>query len=273
MPVERRPLRLVAAVDPGRYGRDPGYGYVLDDGGGTPTRPGRPGPPLILVRGEPVAINVVNQLPEPTSVHWHGMELESFYDGVSGWSGSAQRLAPAVASGDSFVVHMAPPRAGTFIYHTHFEEEHQLRSGMYGALLVLEPGATFEPQTDRILLLSSDGPGRPPTSLLNGRQAPEIELEAGTTYRLRLINIMDNGVRVVSLLDGDAPVSWLPIAKDGADLPAARRIERPARQTIGVGETYDFQFTPAAPGTLRMEVRQRGDLVLAGLVQVVADVR
>jgi FtsP/CotA-like multicopper oxidase with cupredoxin domain len=268
-PVERRRIRLIAARDPGRYGSQPGFGFVLEDG----ARPGRPGPPLILTRGEATEIAVVNQLEEPTSVHWHGIELESYYDGVSGWSGGAGRLASPIAPGDSFVVHMTPPRAGTFIYHTHFDEERQLTSGLYGPLIVMEPGAIFDPRTDRILLFSADGPVRFPTALLNGRQAPELELEVGTRYRLRLINIADNGVRVFSLLADEQPVSWRAIAKDGADLPLSQRVERSAQQRIGVGETYDFEFTPDTPGVLRIDVRQRGQLVLAGFVRVTEPTR
>lgn len=275
-PAARRRLRLIAAVDPGRYGPDPGYGFVLDDDS-TAVRPGRPGPPLILARDEPVAITVVNRLPDPTSVHWHGIELESYFDGVSGWSGTPGRIAPAIAPGDSFVVHMTPPRAGTFIYHTHFEEMRQLTSGMYGPLIVMEPGRGFDPRTDRVLLLSGDGPVLEPGQstpvaaraiLLNGREAPELEVEVGTSYRLRLINIAPGGVLVLSLLADDRPASWRPIAKDGADLPPSQRIVRPALQLIGVGETYDFELTPETPGTLRLEVRQRGELRLAGVVKV-----
>ncbi|MBA3583073.1 MAG: multicopper oxidase domain-containing protein [Gemmatimonadetes bacterium] len=267
-PPVRRHVRLVAAVDPGRYGTEPGYGFLLDEGGVTPAYPGRPGPPLVLTRGEPVQITVVNRLPEPTSVHWHGIELESYFDGVADWSGMPERLAPAIAPGDSFVVQMTPPRTGTFIYHTHFDELRQLTSGMYGALIVLEPGQSFDPRTDRVLLLSNDGPAPVPNLLLNGKQAPELELEIGTTYRLRLISIAAHGARVVSLSAGDDPVSWRAIAKDGADLPPAQRLAKPARQLIGVGETYDFEYTPEAPGTLRLEVRQRGELVLAGIIKI-----
>lgn len=278
-PASPRQLRLVAAVDPGRYGTDPGYGYVLDEGGATPARPGRPGPPLVLTRDEPVAITVINNLPEPTSVHWHGIELESYYDGVSGWSGRPGHIAPAIAPGDSFVVHMTPPRAGTFIYHTHFDELGQLTSGMYGPLVVMEPGQSFDPRGDKILLLSGDRPVRRPaqntpqaatTMLLNGRQDPELGLEARTTYRLRMINIAPGGTMLFSLFAGEHPVSWLPVAKDGADLPPSQRIARPASQLIGVGETYDFELTPAEPGTLRLEVRQRGDLILTGVIEVTA---
>jgi FtsP/CotA-like multicopper oxidase with cupredoxin domain len=268
-PANRRRVRLIAAREPGRYGTQPGYGFVLEDG----ERPRRPGPPLILTRGEPTGITIVNRLDTATSVHWHGMELESYYDGVSGWSGGPGRIAPSIAPGDSFEVYMTPPRAGTFIYHTHFDEELQLTSGLYGPLIVMEPGETLDPRTDRVLLLSADGPVRFPTTLLNGRQAPELELEAGTTYRLRLINIADNGVRVFSLLADERPVSWRAVAKDGAELPLSQRVERSAQQRIGVGETYDFEFTPDTPGVLRIDVRQRGQLVLAGFVRVTEPTR
>jgi FtsP/CotA-like multicopper oxidase with cupredoxin domain len=49
---------------------------------------------LVLTRGEPTAIEVVNRSGEPTAVHWHGIELESYYDGVAGWSGTPGRTAP-----------------------------------------------------------------------------------------------------------------------------------------------------------------------------------
>jgi len=50
-------------------------------------------------------------------------------------------------------------------------------------------------------------------------------------------------------------VQWRPLAKDGADLPEASRAPRRARQTIAMGETYDFELTPERTGTLRIEVR------------------
>ena len=102
-----------------------------------------PGPPLVLTRGEPVQITVVNNLQDATSIHWHGIELDSYFDGVSGWSGDQRKTAPHVNAGDSFAVRFTPPRAGTFIYHSHFDEERQLGSGLYGPIIVLEPGQTL----------------------------------------------------------------------------------------------------------------------------------
>ena len=51
-----------------------------------------PGSTITLVRGEPAAITVVNRAREPVSVHWHGIELDSYFD-VVGWSGIGERLA------------------------------------------------------------------------------------------------------------------------------------------------------------------------------------
>ena len=72
----------------------------------------------------------------PTAIHWHGIELESYYDGVPGWTGSGQHSTPVIAPGTSFVARMAPPRAGTFIYHTHWHDKTQLLNGIYGPLNV-----------------------------------------------------------------------------------------------------------------------------------------
>jgi FtsP/CotA-like multicopper oxidase with cupredoxin domain len=88
-----RPAR---ALDLWVTGRDssaagpPTYGYVLQQGPTPPPRDSaqRPGTPIVLARGEPVAITVHNTRATPVAVHWHGMELESRYDGVGGWSGT-----------------------------------------------------------------------------------------------------------------------------------------------------------------------------------------
>lgn len=58
----------------------------------------------------------------------------------------------------------------------------------------------------------------------------------------------------VSLLAGSSPVTWRAVAKDGADLPVSQATERPARQTVSVAETYDFEFEPRSAAELRLEV-------------------
>ena len=109
-----------------------------------------PGPALVLRRDEPVEITVVNHLGESTALHWHGMELDSFYDGVHGWSGIDQQLAPMIEPDGSFVVRFTPPRTGTFIYHTHLHDERQLPLGLYGPMIVVDDDETFDPATDHV---------------------------------------------------------------------------------------------------------------------------
>ena len=85
------------------------------------------------------------------------MELDSYYDGVHGFSGVGPRQTPIIAAGDHFVVRFTPPRAGTFIYHTHLHDHRQLSSGLYGAMVVVEPGETFDEATDHVLVLGRSG--------------------------------------------------------------------------------------------------------------------
>ncbi len=115
--------------------------------------PSAPGPAIVLHRNAPVEITVENRLTEATALHWHGMELDSFYDGVHNWSGIDRQLAPMIEPGGTFVVRFTPPRSGTFIYHTHLHDYVQLSGGMYGPLIVLDEGETFDPATDHVVVL------------------------------------------------------------------------------------------------------------------------
>ncbi len=138
---EPRKIRLEMQTGPSRVGTSPAYGFALtSDSAGVPPAPLTvPGPTLALRRGEPVEITLVNTLGESTAIHWHGMELDSYFDGVHGWSGAGTQVTPMIEPGASFAVRFTPPRTGTFIYHTHLHDGPQLTGGMYGALLVTEP--------------------------------------------------------------------------------------------------------------------------------------
>ena len=268
----RRNLRLLVQAVAGRYGANPGLGFVLQNGPDAPPPDSVviPGPPIVLTRGEPVQITVFNRLPTPTSIHWHGIELESYFDGVSGWSGNQQRTSPHVEAGDSFAVRFTPPRSGTFIYHSHFDEERQLSSGVYGPLIVLEPGARYQPETDRVWLLSQAGPARRKAPItLNGSRTPVLDLQAQRLHRIRLININPTLPLTISVLADSLPIQWKIVAKDGADLPPAQVVMRPAKQIIAVGETYDFELAPEAAGELRLLATDpAGHVRLSGIVRV-----
>lgn len=258
-----RNIRLLAQRAPKRFGSFAGLGYVVQSGATEPRRDSIeiPGPMLLLKRGEPVRITVVNHLPFPTAVHWHGIELESFPDGVPGWSGTPGRIMPPIAPADSFAAEFVPPRAGTFIYHTHFDEQLQMGSGLYGALIVSDPARPYNPETDRVILVGGAGPadslpGLESPGLVNGSTSPPpMDLRVGTTYRLRFININPDWRVVFSMMSDSAFANWRPIAKDGADLPPALQQMRPANLLTGPGETADFEFTPLKRGDMRLEVK------------------
>ena len=192
------------------------------------------------------------------------MELESYYDGVHGWSGAGRRVTPMIAPGGRFVVRFTPPRAGTFIYHTHLHDYRQLTSGLYGPLIVTGAGETFDPATDHAIVLgrsglSSENPSiltDPDSVVINGQRAPRLVWRAGARHRVRLINITPDDIFSVSLQTSEEPVTWTPVAKDGAPLPPARSVAGPARQSIAVGETYEFEYqAPEGRRTAWLEVR------------------
>jgi FtsP/CotA-like multicopper oxidase with cupredoxin domain len=215
-----------------------------------------PGTILVLTRGQPTDITVVNRLKESTAVHWHGLELESYSDGVAGWSGSADKLAPAIAPGGSFTAHLTMPRAGTFIYHTHINDVEQITSGLYGAIVVLEPGQRFDPRTDHVFVAGWDGPRRaPPRFVVNGDSvSPPLEFAFGVPHRLRFINI-GAAQRVIFALRRDSTfLKWRRLAKDGADLPSAAAIAGPSVQRLNVGEMFDAEFTPPETGEYLLTV-------------------
>ena len=227
-------------------------GFVLQRDGREPAADSIeiPGTPLVLTRGVPVDVTVVNRLREAAAIHWHGLELESWSDGVAGWSGLDTTVAPAVAPADSFVARLTVPRAGTFIYHTHMNDVEQLTSGLYGAIVVVEPGQRFDPAIDHLTVLSWDGDavrGRAQI-LVNGDSLPkEIAVRAGEPHRLRFVNIGPAGVMRLELMRDSALVQWRRLALDGATLPHAQAIVSPATHRLAVGQTADFEVR-LAPG-------------------------
>jgi len=256
-----RPIRLLIRSRASVYGDYVGYSYVL---GGSleeadPNAMPTPGPVLTLAKDQPVAINIVNTSHEPAAIHWHGIELESFPDGVPGWSGSGRNTLPMIPPRDSLTVRFTPPRVGTFMYHSHSNEFQQISSGLYGAIVVVDPARPRNTETDRIMLFSDAGPTinflrPPPGTLLNGKAAPDtLELRAGTTYRFRLINIRTDYLLAIGLFDGDTPVDWRVVARDGADLPPHQLMTSPARlEHFAPGQILDVEFTPRATGALTL---------------------
>ena len=244
-----RKLQLVISDNPVKL---PLYKMELNDPALPPAKPepNAPpsllGPPIVLTRGEPVEIEIKNQLSKPTAIHWHGIELESYYDGVPGWTGAGRQTTPPIAPGSSFIARMAPPRAGTFIYHTHWHDATQILNGLYGPLIVLEPGQKYDSASD-INLVFGVGNYAPFgfMMLINGNPAPDVlRLQTGKKYRLRLINITDNesDLRVRLTFKDESLIPWKVIAKDGRDLPAVQIKTTPADMFLTVGATCDVEL-------------------------------
>jgi FtsP/CotA-like multicopper oxidase with cupredoxin domain len=278
-----RHLRLVATVDslrtigvlnpPGRYIPEPMMRFVLEENGRRIDTKRAISPELDLTRGEPVSITILNHLPRPTSVHWHGIELgDSYMDGVPGVSGAGARLTPEIAPGDSFEARFTPPRSGTFMYHAHVDEPREEQAGLEGALIVREPGAVPSPD-EHVFFFKGGG--------INGEPNPDtVVLHAGRPARLRFFNLANWEVltsftltsrpdSALRLANDTLLLRWRPLAKDGFDLPPAQQLLRPARQLVSMGETYDFEYTPERPGTLRLELRgPNGQLIFRVPIRV-----
>lgn len=242
--------------------------FVLEEDGRRSDTRTDMSPEIDLVRGEPVAITIVNHLAKPTSVHWHGIEIEdSYMDGAAGFSGEGAHVTPEIAPGDSFVAHFTPPRSGTFMYHTHVDEIPEEIAGMEGALIVRDSGSVRSPD-DHVFFLK--GQLRSPEHPLdiNGQANPDtVVLHVGRPARFRLMNLasITTPAPTFSLTAQTdtlaAPgrdtmvVRWIPVAKDAFPIPESRRTSRPAREMVAVGETYDFEYTPQHRGALALEVR------------------
>lgn len=282
-PAPARRLRLIAVSVPPLGGHDaaaaviPTTRFVLEENGHRVESATDLSPELDLTRGEPVSIMIENHLDEPTSVHWHGIEVEdSYMDGVSGFSGDAGHVSPEVAPGDSFDVRFTPPRSGTFMYHAHMGEMRAEVAGLEGALIVRDSGAAPSPD-DHVFFLKGVNPrlkalgraGGHPFDV-NGMTNPDtIVFHVGHPARLRFLNLATvNYAPEVWLtarpdssaagVDDTMTVEWRPLAKDGFDLPASARRLRPASQYVAIGETYDFEYLPTHAGNLRLEIRLHG---------------
>jgi len=274
--VTGRRIRMIAIADTSPAEKQfpkalPTMHFVIEENGRRIE--GGPGfsPELDLTRGVPVSITIVNHLDEPTSIHWHGIEVQdSYVDGVPGFSGAGTHLEPEIAPADSFVAQFTPPRSGTFMYHAHIDEVREERAGLLGALIVRNPGTAPSPD-EHVFFLKGSRRGDAAYPLeINGEPNPDtVVLRVGRPARLRIFNVSwTNPAPIVSItersdsalteLRDTSLVVWTPVAKDGRDLPAAARMPEPARQQVSIGETYDFDLTPTRRGTMRFEVRQNG---------------
>jgi FtsP/CotA-like multicopper oxidase with cupredoxin domain len=91
-----------------------------------------PAPELRFRQGDTARIVVANRLPQPTTVHWHGLRVPNRMDGVP------HVTQPPIAPGAEFVYEFPLPDAGTYWYHPHLASHEQVARGLYGVLVVEE---------------------------------------------------------------------------------------------------------------------------------------
>ena len=168
-----------------------------------------PGPQLRAAVGDRVRIVLYNELPEPTTIHFHGLMVPNGMDGVPVIS------QPAVMPGESFTYEFTVRNAGSHMYHSHFMADHQVPMGLLGAFVVTDPGVTGEPAADiDYAMILNDGPLG---FTLNGKGFPATEpivAALGQTIRVRYMN---EGLQIHPMhLHG---IPQLVIAKDGYPLP------------------------------------------------------
>ncbi|MFS0728387.1 multicopper oxidase family protein [Paenibacillus sp. 1P07SE] len=105
-----------------------------------------PGPELRVQQGETVEINLINELPEPVTIHWHGIPVPNNMDGIPGVTQNA------VQPGESFTYEFKAEFPGTYWYHSHQDGVNQLDRGLYGSFIV-EPKEGNSVDRDYTLVL------------------------------------------------------------------------------------------------------------------------
>lgn len=206
-----------------------------------------PGPELRVRQGDRVRVVVRNDLPQPTTVHWHGVRVPNAMDGVP------HLTQHPIAPGERFTYEFDAVDAGTYWYHSHQQSAEQLERGLYGTLVVEERAA---PAVHRDLTwvlddwrTAADGRLREGFGNLhdmahagrignvitvNGSVQERFALRAGERLRLRLVNAAN--ARIFALrFQGHRP---LVIALDGQ--PVAPHAPDDGRVVLAPGMRCDL---------------------------------
>lgn len=211
-----------------------------------------PGPVIRANRGDRVVVHLRNELPEATTIHWHGIRVPPQSDGTLA-------VQAVVQPGAEFTYEFVAEDAGTFWYHPHVRGDVQIERGLYGMLIVsggpsipvdaerafvlddvkLEADGALSTQTDPLdVMLGRQGN----VLLVNGRQRPRLAVKAGSRERWRFVNAA-NGRYFNLRLPGQ---DFLVVGWDGGMLAAPYRADA---LLIAPGERYEVLVEPAGnPG-------------------------
>jgi FtsP/CotA-like multicopper oxidase with cupredoxin domain len=214
-----------------------------------------PGPTIEAVEGERVRIYVENRLPEPTSVHWHGVILPNGMDGVAGLN--QRRIEP----GETFKYEFVVRQHGTHMYHPHFDEMVQQSMGLMGFLILHPRQPPRRVDRDFAIFLNEwfvkPGTSTPdPTMMLdfnvftfNGRVFPGTEpllARLGDRVRVRFANISMDSHPIH--IHGHT-FRWT--ATDGGPLPETAWIPETSIN-VPPGTTRDIELVADNPGDWAM---------------------
>jgi FtsP/CotA-like multicopper oxidase with cupredoxin domain len=155
-----------------------------------------PGPTIEVNEGDRVRIRVRNGLPEPTTMHWHGLEVPIEMDGVPAIS------QPLIEPGGTFTYEFTLHQHGTFFYHSHMAMQQML--GMIG-MFVIHPRAAYQPPVQKDFGLILQGWAILPSNTvpntlsmefnwltMNGKAGPAISpllVKLGERVRIRFVNL------------------------------------------------------------------------------------
>ena len=208
-----------------------------------------PGPTIQVTQGDRVRIVVDNHLPEPTSMHWHGFEIENAMDGVPGL------VQEAIRPGGRFVYEFTLRQEGTFFYHSHMAMQEMM--GMLGAF-IMHPKVPYVPRVDKDFVIMLQEYAVLPNNtvpntmnmefnwlVMNGKSGPAITpliVKQGESVRIRLINLgMDHH-----------PIhmhghTFYVTGTEGGRI--ARTAWQPANTVlVGVAQSRNFEFIAYNPG-------------------------
>ncbi|WP_434046014.1 MULTISPECIES: multicopper oxidase family protein [Sorangium] len=226
---------------------------------------GIPGPMIRARVGDRVIVNFRNELPAPTTIHWHGIRLSAQMDGAPGHS------QPETASGGSFTYDFVVPDAGLYWYHPHVDSAAQAGNGLYGALLVEDPAEPAALGDELVLVLSDmgvedDGSLVSPNTggnfgtlfgregdllLVNGRVNPVIEARAGLRQRWRLVNAARSRYYQLAIeghrftrIGGDGGLLEYPVETDRIVLTPGERADVLIEPRGAPGATLPVRWVP-----------------------------
>ena len=195
-----------------------------------------PGPQIRVKEGDRVRINVKNELPESTSIHFHGLEVPNDQDGVPFIT------QPPIKPGASYTYEFIVPNSGSHMYHSHHNAAMQVGKGLLGAFIV-EPKtkrAIENVDVDYVMILNDGYHG----FTLNGKGFPATEpIVAKLGQKLR-IRYMNEGMMIHPMhLHG---IHMTVIDKDGWPQPAPWKCDT---LNIAPGERWDVIVECNNPGT------------------------